>query len=105
MSQTYQGGPMTITVVGTTVTTGAASASASIPTDAAGNTPRYIRVSATTESYINVAAGAAPVATTNNILVQPADAVVLAVPSGVTKFAYIQGTSIGKINVVPLDNV
>lgn len=95
---------ITVTAVGTTITTGAASASATIPTDSAGNIPRYVRVSATAACYVKIGVSAAT-ATANDILVQPADAVILAVPSGITKIAAIQDTAAGKCNVVPLENV
>ena len=104
MSQTYNGGFIVATKTGNTVTTGAASAQLTIPTDSAGGVPRFIRVASTTESYVKLGvAGVA--ATTNDVLVQPADAVILAVPNGITTIAYIQGTSTGKVNVTPLESI
>jgi hypothetical protein len=95
---------ITIMAQGTTVTTGAASANTTIPSAADGNKPRYIRVAATTESYIKLGvAGVA--ATTNDIMVQPADAVILHVPNNVTNIAYIQGTAAGKVNITPLEQI
>jgi hypothetical protein len=102
MSKTYEGGPMMITAVGFTAATGAASASTTIPNNSAGERPRYIRVAAINESYIKIG-GAGVAATANDILIQPADSIVLAV-SGATTVAYIQGASPGKVNVVPLEN-
>jgi hypothetical protein len=102
MSQTYEGGPMMITAVGFTAATGAASASTTIPNNSAGERPRYIRVAGINECYVKIGAAGLS-ATTNDILIQPADSIVLAV-SGATTIAYIQGTSAGKINVVPLEN-
>lgn len=102
MSNTYEGGPISVIAVGKTQTTAAASASTAIPLDSAGNVPRYIRVAAVTESYIKLG-GASVAATANDILVQPADAVILAV-SGATFIAYIQGTSTGKVNILPMEN-
>lgn len=101
MAQTFNGGFFCVNAVGATVTTGAASAAVNIPTDASGNRPNFVRVAATTESYFNVRGVAA---TTNDILVQPSDAVVVQVPKGITQINYIQGTSTGKVNIVPLDN-
>ena len=43
-------------------------------------------------------------ATTADILVQPADSVILQVPKGITHIAYIQGVAAGAVNVVPLEN-
>lgn len=87
---------------GVTVTTGAASAQQTLPPGSAGVIPRFIRVSATTESYIKLGvAGVA--ATTNDFMVQPADAAILAVPNGITTLAYIQGTAVGKVNIAPVE--
>lgn len=91
-----------ITTAGQNVTTGAASASAALPTTAAGTAPRYVRIAATTESYVKV--GQAGLTATNaDILVQPADAVILNV-QGCSNWAYIQGTSTGKVNITALED-
>jgi hypothetical protein len=93
---------ITVTKTGSTVTTGAATASVAIPTDSGGNIPNYVRVSATTESYV-MPGTSTVVATANSLLVQPADAVILAV-RGCTHIAYIQGTAAGKVNITPLED-
>lgn len=93
-----------ITVVnsGFSAATGAASASSTIPVASDGNRPRYIRVASRNECYVKLGvAGVA--ATTADILVQPADSVILHVPTGITHIAYIQGTTAGSVNVVPLE--
>lgn len=95
---------ITVTVSGTTVTTGAASARVAIPVASDGNVPRFIRVAATTESYIRVG-NSSVAATTNDTMVQPADCVILQIPAGVTNIAYIQGTATGKVNIMPLENL
>jgi len=87
---------------GSTVTTGAASATVAIPNGSAGVLPRFIRIAATTESYIKLGV-AGVTATANDTLVQPADALIIPVPNGVTTVAYIQGTSAGKVNIVPIE--
>jgi hypothetical protein len=88
---------------GATVTTGAVSANVTLPT-ASGAVPRFIRVAATTESYVRIGA-AGVVATTNDFMVQPADSAILAIPNGVTTIAYIQGTSAGKVSIDPIEAV
>ena len=93
---------ITIAANGTTVTTGASSASTVIPVNSAGTKPLYIRVAATTESYVQMG-GAGVTATANSLLVQPADSVILAV-GGHTNIAYIQGTVSGKVNICPLED-
>lgn len=102
MSQRFNGGFQAIMAAGVTATTGAASANSAIPVNLSGNRPNYVRVSAINESYVKL--GTSGVAATgNDILVQPGDAIILAVPAGITHIAYIQGTSAGKVNVVPLE--
>lgn len=103
MSNVYQGGTFTITQVGFTAATGAASARTAIPTDSAGNLPRYIRVAGINECYVKVG-NSGVTATANDILIQPADSTILTVNQQ-THIAYIQGTAAGKVNVVPLENV
>lgn len=103
MSQIYSGGFLTVTAVGFSAATGAASANTAIPVASDGNRPRYIRVAGLNECYVKL--GTSGVAATNNdILVQPADSVILAVPNGITHIAYIQGTLAGRVSVVPLEN-
>lgn len=87
---------------GLTVTTGASSAQITIPNCANGTLPRFIRIAATTESYVKLGVSGVT-ATTNDLLIQPADSMILAVPLGITTVAYIQGTSSGKVNVTPLE--
>lgn len=104
MSNIYSGGFVTVTSVGTTLTTGAASANAAIPVASDGNRPRYLRVAATAESYVKLGTSGVA-ATTNDLLVQPADAVLLAIPNGITHIAVIQGTASAKVNIMPLENI
>jgi len=103
MSQTYSGGFLTVTSTGSTVTTGAASATVAIPVASDGNRPRFVRIAAVQESYVKVVQ-AGGTATANDIMVQPADAVILHIPMGMTHIAYIQGASASRVNIVPLEN-
>jgi P pilus assembly chaperone PapD len=103
MAQTYNGAFVSVNAAGTTVTTGAASASVAVPVDSSGNQPNYVRIAATVESYVKIGGGT-PTATANDIMVQPADAIILQVPRVASKVAYIQGTATGKVNITPLDN-
>lgn len=93
---------ITVQAAGNTVTTGAASANITIPTMTGGGKPLYVRVAATAESYIKLGSSGVT-ATTNDVLVQPADAVILAV-GGHTNIAYIQGTATAKVNIIPLED-
>lgn len=103
MSNTFNGGFITVTKTGATVTTAATTARTTIPTDAAGNLPRYVRIAATAESYVKLGDGTVT-ATSNDMLIQPADAAIVAV-NGATNIAYIQGGAAAKVNIVPLENV
>jgi hypothetical protein len=95
---------VTIMAVGFSAATGAASASTAIPVASDGTRPRYIRVAARNESYVKLGTSGVT-ATTNDILVQPADSVVLHVPANITHIAYIQGVAAGQVNVTPLENL
>lgn len=103
MSQTFQSTGVTIVATGFSAATGAASASTTIPNDSSGNKPSYIRVAARNECYVKLGV-AGVTATVNDVLVQPADSIILQVPKGVTTIAYIQGTAAGQVNVSPLEN-
>ena len=102
MAQTLGFG-VTITQVGFTSATGAASANTAIPVSSSGSIPSYIRVAAVNECYVKLGT-AGVVATTNDILIQPADSLCLQVPKGITFIAYIQGTAAGKVNVTAMEN-
>ncbi len=91
-----------VTATGFNAATGASSAATAIPNTAAGTAPRYIRVAGINECYVKV--GPSTVTATNgDVLIQPADAVILNV-QGCTHIAYIQGASAGRISVVPLED-
>lgn len=105
MSQIYGGDFLTVMAAGSSVaTSGTASAATAIPNCSDGNKPRFIRVASRNEAYIKLGTGSV-VATTSDVLVQPADAVILVVPLGITHFSVIQGVSAGLVNVVPLENI
>lgn len=103
MSNTYQSGPVSVFALGITPATALATARSALPVDSAGNRPRYIRVAAVNESYVRLG-DVTVVATAADLLVQPADAVIMAV-SGATHIAYIQGATVGRVNVMPLENM
>ena len=103
MAQTFQSTGITIAAAGFSAATGAASASTAIPSDSSGRAPSYIRVASRNECYVKLGTSGVA-ATTADVLVQPADSVILQVPKGITHIAYIQGTAAGQVNVVPLEN-
>lgn len=87
---------------GVTAATGAASARFAIPVNSSGLKPRYIRVAGINECYVRLG-DVTVVATGNDLLIQPADSIMLVVGTA-THIAHIQGTSAGKVNVIPLED-
>jgi hypothetical protein len=88
---------------GTQVTSAASSATVAIPTDAAGNTARYVRVAVFSGSAYVLPGFSGTTATTGSILVQNNDSVILNV-RGCTHIAYLQGAAAEKITITPLDD-
>lgn len=104
MSKTFSSSAITVVKTGSVTTTGAASAGTTIPTAQSAEVPRYIRVAATAACTFRIGAGA-QTAVTTDLLIQPGDAVVLAVPNGFTHYAAIQVTAAGVVQVSPMENV
>jgi hypothetical protein len=104
MSKVFQSSAITVAATGVSITTGAASANATIPNALSGEKPRYIRVAATAAAYVRIGKGA-QTAVTTDLLVQPGDAVVLQVPSGIDNVAAIQVSAAGVVQVSPLENM
>jgi hypothetical protein len=98
------GGYITATVTGVTLVSGAASSGAVIPNASSGEKPRFIRVAATQPACVRIGAGA-QTAVTTDLQVQPGDAVILQVPTGVTNIACIMVTTAGVVQVSPLENM
>lgn len=105
MSKVYGGGFITVTTVGVTAATGAASAASALPVASDGNRPRFIRVTSINEAHVRLGL-VGVTATDNDLMVQAGDGVNMAVPLGVTHIAYIQGAAgAGKVNIAPLENI
>lgn len=94
---------ITVTNLGATVATGAASSTIAIPVASSGEIPRFIRLSSTNGVHAKLGI-AAVAATANDMLVTVSDAVILVVPRGVTHIASIQESAAGKLNVTPLED-
>ena len=104
MAQSFGGGFFTILATGVTTATSGTSAAVAIPNDSSGNRPNFIRVTASNETFVKMGV-AGVIATANDVLVQPADSVVLQVPKGITHLAGIQGSGgAGRFNIAPLEN-
>lgn len=95
---------ITVAATGISITTGAASAGASIPVMSSGEIPRYVRISATAAAHVRFGKTSATAVATD-VMVQPGDAVTMHIPSGYDYVAAIQNASAGKVIVTPLENM
>ena len=98
------GGFITVAVTGVTIATSAVSASATIPNMSSGEKPRFIRIAATQPACVRIGAGA-QTAVTTDLQVQPGDAVILQVASGVITVAAVQVAVAGVVQISPLENM
>ena len=92
-----------INATGVSITTSGTSASATIPNDASGNIPKYVRLTATVAAHVRFGKTSATAVTTD-MLIQPNDSLVVAVPGGCDKVAAIQNAAAGVVIVSPLEN-
>lgn len=90
---------------GFTVATTATSASTALPLAQNNVKTNYVRVAASGECYVKLGPSGV-VATANDILIQPADSMILST-NGATHIAYIQGgaSNPARVNVVPVENL
>lgn len=94
---------LTVTVTGVSITTGAASSGGALPNASSGEVPRYVRIAASAAACVRIGVGA-QTAVATDMLVQPGDAVVLAVPRGCTHVAAIQLAAAGVVIVTPAED-
>lgn len=102
MSNTFEGA-LQVVASGINIPTTGTSASASIPVMLSGELPRYIRITASTGAYVRIGNGT-PVAVNTDMMVQPGDAVIIAV-FNLTKIAALQVSAPGVVQVSPLENM
>lgn len=93
---------ITVVNTGATITTGGTSAAAALPT-VSGSVPKYCRFASTAACYVKVGV-AGVTAAPGDLLVQPADAVILRT-HGLTHFAGIQISGSGQLQVSPVENM
>lgn len=99
------GGFITVAVTGITLASGAASTGAALPNMSSGEKPRFIRIAATAPACVRIGSGA-QTAVTSDLQVQPGDAVILQVATGVTNIACIAATATaGVVQVSALENM
>jgi hypothetical protein len=92
---------LNIDLPGITVASGATTAQTAIPSNSAGVVAKYVRVAATVAAHIRFNKTTA-VATANDLLLMPGDAVVINVQN-YDVFAVIQDAAGGFVNVVPIE--
>ena len=96
---------MTVAVTGVTLASGAASTGTTLPVMSSGERPRYIRVAASAPACVRIGAGA-QTALVTDLTVQPGDAVILAVATGITNIACIAATATaGIVQISPLEDM
>lgn len=93
---------LAIVKTGSIIGFGAASANVAIPTDSSGTTPKYIRVAANAACYVKIGPSGVTAAA-GDVLVQPADAVILKVLNQ-AYIAAIQVAAAGTVQISPLED-
>lgn len=91
-----------VNATGLQVTTAGTSAVAAIPVNAAGRSPKHVRLQSTGNCYVRPG-GAGTTATVNDILLSPNNHLILAVQS-FTHIAHLQETAAAKLNITPLES-
>lgn len=78
------------------------SANVAIPTDSSGTNPKYVRVASTAACYVKIGP-AGVTAAAGDLLVQPADAVILKVHNQ-AYIAAIQVSAAGTMQISPIED-
>jgi hypothetical protein len=102
MAKPFTGYPLVI-ATGVSITTSGTSASTTLPNGADGTIPKYVRIAATAAAHVRFGKTSATAVVTD-ILIQPGDAQIVAVPGGTDTVAAIQNAAAGKVVVTPLEN-
>lgn len=88
---------------GVNITTGAASASATLPNDVTGVVPKYVRLAATAACAVRIGKGA-QTAVAADLQIQPGDSTIVQINNGWDTIAAIQIAAAGVLNVMPIEN-
>lgn len=94
---------ITVFKTGSNIAFNATSANTAIPTTNAGIAPNFVRLASTQACYVKVGKGA-QTAVAGDLLIQPADSVVLRV-AGTDNIAAIQVSAGGVLQISPLEDV
>ena len=93
---------ISVTKMGSVISFNATSASVAVPTDSAGSTPKYLRLAATQACYARLG-GSGVTAAAGDLLVQPADSVVIKT-HGLGYIAALQVANGGVLQISPLED-
>lgn len=95
---------ITVLAAGASIAATSSSARVPIPVCLSGEIPRYIRIGSTAAACIRL--GTVTVtASTSDAQIQPGDATVFHVPSGITHMAAVQVTTGGQVQISALENM
>ena len=92
-----------IFATGINITTGAASAGATLPVNSAGAVPRFIRITASVSACVRIGTGAQTAVATDAV-VQPGASLIIAT-MGCTHIAAIQQAAAGVVQVSPVEDI
>lgn len=95
---------ITVTTTGAIIAFGAASTNVALPNASDGKAPRLVRLAATAACYVKLGTSAGVTAAAGDLLVQPADTVVIRA-IGFTHIAALQVTADGTLQISPVENV
>jgi len=93
---------ISVVKTGATIAFNATSANVAIPTDSSGASPKYVRLSATANCYAKIGPSGVTAAA-GDLLVQPAESVVLKVQH-LTHIAALQVSAGGTLQISPLED-
>lgn len=90
-----------IFATGAIIATGLTSTAVAIPNTSSGTIPKYVRLAATQACYVKL--GTTPTAVAGDLLVQPADAIIICV-ARYPQIAAIQLSTAGVLQISPLED-
>lgn len=95
--------PLQIVATGINITTGVASAGATLPLNTSGVVPKFIRITASVSACVRIGTGAQTAVATDAV-VQPGDSLTIAT-LGCTHIAAIQQAAAGTVQISPCEDI
>lgn len=94
---------ITVLKTGANISFNGTSANTGIPVTSAGIAPNFVRLASTQACYVKIGKGA-QTAVAGDLLIQPADSVIVRV-AGADNIAALQVTTTGVLQISPLEDV